>query len=555
VIRYSVVIPTKARADTLQHVVRNVLSSPREDIEVIVHQCGSDPATDAVIAAAADRRLRYHSSPDVVPMRENWERALSHATGDFVTVIGDDDAVIPGAFEIADDLIGRHALSILSWRPVTYYWPGYFDERLAGRAIYRYDIGAGNVRFASKYALRCLYRFRWHYSDMPMIYNSFVSRRLIDSIRSKQGRYFLLNSPDITSGAINALHCDDFVWSNYPLTITGISGKSTGHRMAMHGSSRTRDEAISEFMPERLAQDWIPCVSNLDFSIAAELLTLRETLGIKDPGQSMAMEDIADYVARQLHKYPQVEESREALRLFCVRHGIDFDGITARYLLARLPTAGLPVEASTPDECVMNRNLAELGDADICAAALSIAAYLGPPRAVPTAAVGFESQMLRLSLEPLELRFSRTGNAPQYLRDGWNPSEAFGTWSSRYEATIALPALGFPGNDGRLRLEVAGRGPIASADIRFFFSVSIAGTRFSRSGEFSALRISGTEVLEIDIADLPSGAPLKLIVRCVELVNTALLGRGVDDRPLGFGLETLTFTFIPASAAPEQPAT
>ena len=426
---------------------------------------------------------------------------------------------------------------------------------MAGRAIYHYDIGAGNVRFASRYALRCLYRFRWHYSDMPMIYNSFVSRRLIDSIRSKQGRYFLLNSPDITSGAVNALHCEDFVWSNYPLTITGISPQSTGHRMAMDGSTRARNEAISEFMPERLEQDWIPSVSNLDFSIAAELLTLRESLDMKDPGLAVAMEDIADYVARQLHKYPQVEESREALRQFCARHRIDFEGLCARYRLERLPAAGLPAESSTPDACVMNRNLAELGDADIGSAARSIASYLGAPRPVATTAVGFESARLRVSPEPLQLRFSRTGNAPQYLRDGWNPTESFGTWSSRHEATITLPALEFPGGEGRLRLEVTGRGPIVSSDMRFFFSVSLAGTRFSQPGEFSALRLSGSEALEVDVADLPAGAPLMLIFRCVELVNPALLGRGEDDRPLGFGLEAITLTFIAAPGGAQPPAT
>ena len=553
-IRYSVVIPTKSRSDTLRHVLRNVLSSPREDVEVIVQQCGPDPATDAVAAEVADSRLRYRASSDTVPMRENWERALARATGEFVTVIGDDDGVVPGIFEAADALIASHALTILSWRPVTYYWPGYFDRRLAGRAIYRYDPGVGNVRYSSRYALRNLYRFRWHYSDMPMVYNSFVSRHLVDSIRARRGTYFVLNSPDVTSGAVNAAHTTDFVWSSYPLTITGISSKSTGHRMAMEGSPGAREEALADFMAEPLAQDWIPSVSNLDFSIAAELLVLRDVLGLDEPGRPVSMQDIAEYVARELHKYPQVEASRESLRLFCARHGLDGEGLAASYRLDRIPGAGFPKESSTPGFLQMNRDLAADGDRDICAAARSIAAVLGPPRSVPTRCVGFASGRLRLSGEATEIRFSETGNGPQYLGEGWSRPEAFGTWSSRREATISLPELRFPDGGGRLRLKIAGRGPFSEGGVPAPFSISIAGTGCRCRGEFSGLRPSGVEVLEADVADLPVRAGCELVIRCERLFNPALEGGVDDNRPLGYGLESLSLSFVPSEGPPRRAA-
>jgi len=552
-IKYSVVIPTKNRADTLQHALRNVLSSPRDDIEVIVHHSGQDTATDNVIAAIRDERLQYFSSSHTLPMRENWEHALSHATGEFTTIIGDDDAIVPGAFEIADNLVGQYGPEILTWRPVTYYWPSYFDPNLAGRAIYRYDIEIGNVRFSSKYTLRWLYKFKWHYSDMPMIYNSFISSKLINRIRTRWGRYFFMESPDVTSGAMNAFHSDDFVWSNFPLSITGLSKHSTGHRIVMQEDPEVRAQAISDFMPTLSDASSTSSVTNFDFAVAADLLAMREKFCPEAGGAVVEMRDVAEYVARQLHNYPgQINASCDALKSFCSRHQIDFDEISSKFLLEKIKVPIVINEISSKKECVINLNLAEQGDADIFSAAQSIAALLGAPRQSGIAYVGLESPDLPVSESSFEMRFSHTGNGPQYLRKGWNRPEAFGVWSCDYEAVVALPALKFPHANGRLQLEIHGRGPMVSGDQKFCFSVGIVGSRCVLFGEFSALRLSGSEILEIELSEIAVAAPMQISFRCVELINTALMGTGYDNRPLGFGLEALVFTFLPApiSAVP-----
>jgi hypothetical protein len=537
VTRYSVVIPTKRRADTLRHVLRNVLSSPREDLEVIVHHCGPDTATDQVIAAIRDERLRYMAVADPLPMRENWETALSHATGRYVTVLGDDDGIVPGAFEVVDRLLARHPAELVTWGPATYFWPTYFDEAVAGRTLYQRADGPASVVFSSRYALHWLYRFKWHYSDMPMIYNSFVSRTLIDRVHSRLGRYFHLNLPDVTSGVLNAAHCDEFVWCNAPLTIAGISRNSTGHRIAMQDDANLAAQAVAEFMPEPVDRRWIPAIGNLEFSIAAELLALRDKVGLDREGVDVDMAEIAEYLARHLQHYPlQIDSAVAALEALCARHRIDFDELRSRFLLRRLPSgaAMAPAISTSPD---------------VAEAARHLTAYLGDAGAAESPRVGFASPELVVGAEPLELGFSRTGNGPQYLSRGWNAPEAFGTWSCAHEATIDLPRLRLPANCSRVRLELSGRGPITGEGARFFFAATVSGTSVSVAGEFSAARPAGAERLEISPADLAGAERLRIHVRCVQLVNAALLGTSHDNRPLGFGLERLVLSAHAEAAA------
>ena len=140
---------------------------------------------------------------------------------------------------------------------------------------------------------------------------------------------------------------------------------------------------------------------------------------------------------------------------------------------------------------------------------------------------------------------------PTTVGRGWNAPEAFGTWSSAYEATIDLPRLRLPAGCARVRLDLAGRGPLTGEGARFFFGAAISGTSTSVAGEYSALRPAGRERLEIDAARLAGAHHVRIEVRCVQLVNAALLGTSHDNRPLGFGLESLALSAHPeASIAP-----
>ena len=143
------------------------------------------------------------------------------------------------------------------------------------------------------------------------------------------------------------------------------------------------------------------------------------------------------------------------------------------------------------------------------------------------------------------LRFCQTGNGVQCLGEGWNRPEGFGAWACDYRAAVRLPVPPSAAPQGRLRIEIAARGPIPREDFRFFYAIHVPRARVAISQEFSAQRGSGVDVIELDIADLGEDDGFEVAFRCVDLVNPALHD-GADNRPLGLGLESITISALPA---------
>src|SRR4051812_3222592 len=93
--RFSIIIPTRERAATLRYALRTCLDQTFDDYEVIVSDNFSSPATKAVVDEAAAPRVRYFRTDRPLAMSDSWEFAVSHARGEYVLVIGDDDGLLP----------------------------------------------------------------------------------------------------------------------------------------------------------------------------------------------------------------------------------------------------------------------------------------------------------------------------------------------------------------------------------------------------------------------------------------------------------------------------
>ena len=63
-------------------------------------------------------------------MSENYEFALRHVRGEFVTYLGDDDGFIPGAVRQAMQVLEKSKMPALIWNSAAYNWPTYIDENL-----------------------------------------------------------------------------------------------------------------------------------------------------------------------------------------------------------------------------------------------------------------------------------------------------------------------------------------------------------------------------------------------------------------------------------------
>src|SRR5262245_1422721 len=107
--RFSIVLPTRERADTLAVTLATVTSQAFPDFEVVVCDNHSSPPTAAVVEAArkSDPRVRYVRADRPLAMSDNWELALSHTRGEYICYLGDDDGLMPYALAEADRLLAR----------------------------------------------------------------------------------------------------------------------------------------------------------------------------------------------------------------------------------------------------------------------------------------------------------------------------------------------------------------------------------------------------------------------------------------------------------------
>ncbi|RLV48615.1 glycosyltransferase [Nocardioides mangrovicus] len=94
--RASVVVPVYQAERHVEETLRSVLAQTYADLEVVVLDNACTDATPHILARYADDpRLRVVRNATVLPLAENWNAAVSLATGDLVKVVCADDLVHP----------------------------------------------------------------------------------------------------------------------------------------------------------------------------------------------------------------------------------------------------------------------------------------------------------------------------------------------------------------------------------------------------------------------------------------------------------------------------
>src|SRR5262245_17712142 len=100
--RFSVLIPSRNRLEVLQLAVQSVVAQGRRDVEIVVSDNASDQDYVDLLASIEELEVKYSRSDDLLSVTDNWNRALSLAAGDYIIMLGDDDALTPDIFDRLD---------------------------------------------------------------------------------------------------------------------------------------------------------------------------------------------------------------------------------------------------------------------------------------------------------------------------------------------------------------------------------------------------------------------------------------------------------------------
>jgi len=120
---FTIIIPTRERKDTLEYTIKTALAQDYNNFCVIVSDNFSNDGTRELVESIENSRLIYFNTGSRVSMSHNWEFALSKVKHGWVTILGDDDAILPGALNRVNEIINETGLLAIRSNGCSFRWP------------------------------------------------------------------------------------------------------------------------------------------------------------------------------------------------------------------------------------------------------------------------------------------------------------------------------------------------------------------------------------------------------------------------------------------------
>lgn len=290
----SILVPTRNRAGLLRHALATALSQTFADVEIVVSDNASIDATAEVAGAFGDSRVRVVRSERVLSAHDNWELALDHARGEWVTLLPDDDGLLPSAIERAMATVETTGQRALAWSECAYAHPDarapYLDDEAVNRVVVEPFAGAVE-EVDGRAELARLFRRRER-RQAPGVVTSLVHRSVLARVRARAGRVF--DGPDpFLRAAIPVMATEpSYVVTDLPLTVRGISGATISFGF-LH-NERDGHDVVREFDSGDLFSE-VPLRSRTTANVIAESL-LRAKRALPDELDGIEFDPVAYFV-------------------------------------------------------------------------------------------------------------------------------------------------------------------------------------------------------------------------------------------------------------------
>jgi hypothetical protein len=327
--RLSIVIPTRNRADTLPFTLRTCLAQDFDNFEIIVADNQSTPPACEVLAEFVDRRIKHIRTPRALAMTDSWEFAVSHASGEYVTVVGGDDGLLLHALAEIDRLIRLLDADILRWESACYTWPDLPSQEHALPNALLIPLKQANDYYPihrrdSAAVIPQAANSRISYTELPMIQNSAIHRRMIERLRQRTGRVFRSQCPDVYSSFAFAALAGSFYSVAAPMTINGLSKGSNGVAcICLKGQSPIADDFRR--LNTQAQYQWhlgVPVVPVIPSYVADSFLHAQEAVF---PQQGTIVLDRRDLAKNCINEVRLTDEEEWSQLRAAIRHSLADD--------------------------------------------------------------------------------------------------------------------------------------------------------------------------------------------------------------------------------------
>jgi len=232
--RISIVIPTRNRAALLNDALYTIVSQKYMNWECVVFDNCSDEPLDNLVQSWNDKRIKYFRSNKFLPVTDSWNSAIDKASGDYITLLGDDDGLTPEFMSRVDYIVRSHDdLDFIYSSLFQYFHPGvapwtpegYIIDLRYGKFFNdRVDYFSLDPKLATDAVIGSFSLLRNFAFNMQ----SFCfSKEFLQGVRSN-GKVFRSPFPDYYLANIAMATGKSIVVSPKALTIAGVSKASFG---------------------------------------------------------------------------------------------------------------------------------------------------------------------------------------------------------------------------------------------------------------------------------------------------------------------------------------
>ena len=320
--KFTILIPTRERADTLEYTIRCCLNQTYQDLEVIVSDNFSQDNTRSIVASFGDERLKYINTGKRVSMSENFDFALAHVTDGYVMFIGDDDGILPNCLEYVNEIINNTKCEAVVSHNAFYTWPGTrIPNQLFWSPIEGYEIRQSKEWIKKYLNFNMLYTF-----DLPGAYCGFVKRAVFDRV-TLNGQFFRSSTPDAYSALAVAFSTDSYVFSQTPFAVHGSSARSNGGAYLSTGKEKEGKESQLFFK-----ENTIPVHPEVVMTKAFRVCSLETFLQFSDAFPQLTKDykiDWGNFLRYVMTERTDVtkEEIETAVQKMCTMHNVDYNWV------------------------------------------------------------------------------------------------------------------------------------------------------------------------------------------------------------------------------------
>lgn len=241
----SLIVPTRDGSQTLKATLTSAVAQASSDYEIVVSDNMSQDGTRQIVEAFGDPRIRYVNTARRLSMCDNYEFAFDHAEGAYTLIIGNDDAVIPGALDqLLASLRSQPEPLIHMWPLHIYEWPA---NGIAANVAYLAPQNEPNELDLKKKARSVMGLGGWKYYELPSPYHSAIPRELLLRVRERTGRIFNSTQPDVFTAMALPAFADRAINLGHTVTLNGRSAGSNGLGFVRRSARKNIERFVREY--------------------------------------------------------------------------------------------------------------------------------------------------------------------------------------------------------------------------------------------------------------------------------------------------------------------